>query len=154
MAIEKKNTNAEANTNANAEADDLDPYEIEFLPQFRQGCGADKPFKNQYGVIIGDHDYESAESPLEQWTEQTDPAVMVGEQWVHPYKDIGFQTAENRQYYEQGIAPQSGIFMHPDKNAAYDSATTPAAKALLAKAPLATAPAALANRTAPADPID
>jgi hypothetical protein len=99
--------------------EDLDPYEIEFLPQFRQGRGSHKPFTNQYGVVIGDHDYVSEQSPLEQWTENTDPSVMAGDQWVHPYKDIGFQTEENRDYFERGIEPQSGIFMHPDKNAAY-----------------------------------
>jgi hypothetical protein len=100
--------------------DELDPFEINFLPQFRLGRGPKGPFINQYGVLIGDHEYVSAQSPLEQWTENTDPAVMAGDQWVHPYKDIGFQTKENRDYFEQGIAPQSGIFMHPDKNVAYE----------------------------------
>jgi hypothetical protein len=107
----------------NAALDDvteLDPFEINFLPQFRQGRGPEDPFINQYGVIIGDHEYVSEQSPLEQWTENTDPAVMSGDQWVHPYKDIGFQTTENREYFEQGIQPQSGIFMHPDKNTAYE----------------------------------
>jgi hypothetical protein len=101
------------------EIEDLDPYEIEFLPQFRQGRGSRKPFTNQFGVVIGDHDYVSKQSPLEQWTENTDPSVMAGAQWVHPFKDIGFQTEENRDYFERGIEPQNGIFMHPDKNAAY-----------------------------------
>ncbi|SEP11192.1 DUF3905 domain-containing protein [Paenibacillus sp. OV219] len=96
----------------------LDPYEINFLPGFRQGRGPSAPFVNEFGVTIGDHQYESPESPLSQWTEETDPAVMAGDQWVHPFKDIGFMTSENREYFEQGIAPQSGIFMHPDKNVA------------------------------------
>jgi hypothetical protein len=98
----------------------MDPFEINFLPQFRQGRGPEGPFVNPYGVIIGDHEYVSEQSPLEQWTENTDPAIMAGDQWVHPFKDIGFQTTENREYFEQGIAPQSGIFMHPDKNVAYE----------------------------------
>jgi hypothetical protein len=102
------------------EYEDLDPYEINFLPKFRQGRGAEKPYINQYGVLIGDHDYVSAQSPLEQWTVNTDPAVMSGDQWVHSFKDIGFQTAENRDYFEKDIMPQSGIFMHPDKNVAYE----------------------------------
>jgi hypothetical protein len=102
------------------DAADLDPFEINFLPQFRQGRGPKDPFINQYGVIIGDHEYVSEQSPLEQWTENSDPAVMAGDQWVHPYKDIGFQTTENREYFEQGIQPQNGIFMHPDKNTAYE----------------------------------
>lgn len=99
--------------------EDLDPFEINFLPRFRQGRGPEKAFTNPFGVVIGDHDYESAQSPLEQWTENTDPSVMAGDQWVHPFKDIGFQSDENRDYFERGIAPQSGIFMHPDKNVAY-----------------------------------
>jgi hypothetical protein len=69
--------------------------------------------------VIGDHVYESENSPLEQWTENTDPNVMAGDQWVHPYKDIGFQTEENREYFEEGIQPQGGMFMHPDKDVAY-----------------------------------
>jgi hypothetical protein len=102
------------------EHDDLDPYVIDFLPQFRHGRGSVKPFTNAYGVVIGDHDYESEQSPLEQWTEDSDPFVMAGDQWVHPFKDIGFQTRENRDYFERGIPPQSGIMMHPDKNVAYE----------------------------------
>ncbi len=41
-------------------------------------------------------------------------------EWVHPFKDVGFQSAENREYFEKGIVPQSGIFTHPDKNVAYE----------------------------------
>jgi hypothetical protein len=98
---------------------ELDPYEIEFLPEFQQGRGPRSPFVNEFGVVIGDHLYESGNSPLEQWTEDTDPNVMAGDQWVHPYKDIGFQTAENRDLFEQGIEPQGGMFTHPDKDVAY-----------------------------------
>lgn len=102
-------------------ADDpaLDPYEIEFLPQFREGRGDRAPFVNEYGVVIGDHEYESANSPLSQWSADTDPAVMAGAEWVHPFKDVGFQTAENRDIFEKGLPPTGGVFMHPDKNAAY-----------------------------------
>jgi hypothetical protein len=99
---------------------DLDPFEINFLPQFEKGRGPRQPFVNQYGVVIGDHDYQSSDSPLMQWSEETDPSVMAGDEWVHPFKDIGFHTAENRDYFEKGIPPQSGIFMHPDKDAAYE----------------------------------
>ncbi|MFF2885395.1 DUF3905 domain-containing protein [Paenibacillus sp. NPDC057967] len=84
----------------------LDPYEIEFLPQFREGRGPEAPFLNDYGVVIGDHMYESPHSPLEQWSIDTDPAVMAGDQWVHPFKDIGFLTAENRDWFERGIEPE------------------------------------------------
>ncbi|OCT16025.1 hypothetical protein A8709_10430 [Paenibacillus pectinilyticus] len=99
---------------------ELDPYEIDFLPQFEQGRGPRAPFVNEYGVTIGDHDYESDNSPLEQWTAETNPEVMAGDQWVHPFKDVGFQSAENRELFEEGIVPQSGIFTHPDKNVAYE----------------------------------
>ncbi|CAN7739072.1 DUF3905 domain-containing protein [Paenibacillus sp. LjRoot56] len=99
---------------------ELDPFEIDFLPQFEQGRGPRAPFVNEYGVTIGDHDYESENSPLEQWTSDTNPEVMAGDQWVHPFKDVGFQSAENRELFEEGIKPQSGIFTHPDKNVAYE----------------------------------
>lgn len=101
------------------EQSELDPYEIDFLPQFEQGRGPRVPFVNEYGVTIGDHDYESDNSPLEQWTSDTNPEVMAGDQWVHPFKDVGFQSAENRELFEEGIVPQSGIFTHPDKNVAF-----------------------------------
>ncbi len=92
----------------------LDPYEIEFRPEFRGGKrGPEAPFVNDYGVVIGDHDYESPNSPLQQWSRDTEPSVMAGEQWVHPYKDIGFRTHENRDLFEKGIPPASGLFMHP-----------------------------------------
>ena len=98
---------------------ELDPYEINFLPQFRTGRGPAAPFVNSSGIVIGDHYYESPDSPLSQWSEDTDPAVMAGDEWVHPFKDVGFLTSENMDYFERGIAPQAGIFMHADKNSAY-----------------------------------
>ncbi|UVI33757.1 DUF3905 domain-containing protein [Paenibacillus spongiae] len=97
----------------------LDPYEINFLPQFQHGRGPRSPFVNSSGVVIGDHQYDSPQSPLNRWTTDTDPAVMSGDEWVHPFKDIGFLRDENRDYFEKGIPPQPGIFMHPDKDAAY-----------------------------------
>lgn len=92
---------------------EMDPFEIEFRPEFRDNRGPREPFVNEHGVVIGDHDYSSANSPLEQWSKETEPSVMAGEQWVHPYKDIGFRTKENRDRFERGIAPSSGLFMHP-----------------------------------------
>lgn len=98
----------------------LDPFEIEFRPEFRQDRGPREPFINEYGVLIGDHEYESPQSPLTQWSEETDPAVMSGDQWVHPFKDVGFQSADNRAWFEGGSAPSTGAkFMHADKDAAY-----------------------------------
>ena len=100
---------------------ELDPFEIEFLPEFREGRGPSGLFVNEHGAVIGDHDYASPNSPLENWTEETDPAFMSGDEWVHPFKDVGFHTEENRQLFEQGIQPEAGIFMHPDKDAAFEA---------------------------------
>lgn len=96
----------------------LDPYEIEFLPQFRKDRGPEAPFINEFGVVIGDHMYESEASPLEQWSVETDPAVMAGDQWVHPFKDIGFLTSDNRDRFERGVEPEEGNFAHPEHNTA------------------------------------
>jgi len=97
----------------------LDPFEIEFRPEHRKGRGPRGAFVNEHGVVIGDHDYESPQSPLEQWSEETDPAVMAGDEWVHPYKDIGFHTEENRDYFENNVPPKGGIYMHPTIDVAY-----------------------------------
>lgn len=99
---------------------DLDPYEIEFMPQFEENRGSKEAFINEHDVIIGDHEYESPHSPLQTWSLDTDPAVMAGDQWVHNFKDIGFHSEENRQYFESGIVPQGGMFTHPDKDVAYE----------------------------------
>lgn len=106
-------------------AETPDPFEIDFLPQFREGRGPREPFVNEFGVTIGDHEYESPESPLNQWTKDTDPMTMTGDRWVHPFKDIGFQSAENRDYFEKGIEPsdQGERFMHPSHDAAFRDST-------------------------------
>ncbi len=100
---------------------ELDPFEIEFLPEFEEGRGPREPFVNQHGVLIGDHEYASEHSPLEEWSTETDPAIMAGDEWVHPYKDIGFHSAENKDYFERGIIPQGGIFFHPEQDVAYET---------------------------------
>ncbi|MDP5275051.1 DUF3905 domain-containing protein [Chengkuizengella axinellae] len=100
---------------------DLDPYEINFLPQFKKGRGPKEAFVNEHGVTIGDHEYESPNSPLTKWTDETDPAIMAGDEWVHPYKDIGFQTEENKDYFERGIEPERGKFTHPDKDVSFQA---------------------------------
>ncbi|MFH5187182.1 DUF3905 domain-containing protein [Paenibacillus sp. TAB 01] len=75
--------------------------------------------------MIGDHVYGSPQSPLENWSKDVDPVVMAGDEWVHPYKDIGFHTSENLDLFEKGIAPQGGMFTHPDKDAAYPAYNAP-----------------------------
>ncbi len=120
-----KKTNADIKTELNNKLkglgkSELDPYEIEFLPEFEQGRGTREAFLNEHDVIIGDHEYESPHSPLQNWTKETDPSVMAGDQWVHNYKDIGFHTEENREYFEKGEQLLSGTFMHPDKDVTYE----------------------------------
>jgi hypothetical protein len=111
-----------------------DPFEIEFLPEFRKGRGPEEPFVNPFGVTIGDHEYDSSESPLNQWSTDTDPAVMAGEIWVHPFKDVGFHTQENRDFFEKGVPPKEGMYMHPFKDAAYPAYNGPVEDAPLSEA--------------------
>ncbi|WHY87866.1 DUF3905 domain-containing protein [Neobacillus novalis] len=75
------------------------------------------PFVNKYGVTIGDSLYASNNSPLENWTEDTDPEIMAGDEWVHPTNDIGWNTTENRELLESKRKPQASPFMHPTKDA-------------------------------------
>jgi hypothetical protein len=92
------------------------PHQIN-SPVFKNsGLSMQKPFVNEYGVIIGDSYYDSANSPLNQWSEDVDPAVMAGEQWVHPTNDIGWNTAENRDLVEKNIPSKGVPFMHPTKD--------------------------------------
>lgn len=76
-------------------------------------------FVNEFGVTIGDGTYNSPNSPLNQWTTDTDPSVMSGDQWVHPYNDIGFNTRENRDIFEKGNRPRAYPFMHPTIDVSY-----------------------------------
>ena len=70
-----------------------------------------KPFINEHGVVIGDSYYSSANSPLQQWDTDTDPAEMAGDEWVHPTNDIGWNSTENKELLED--IPPKGQFMHP-----------------------------------------
>jgi hypothetical protein len=89
------------------------PHQIN-APSFKgTGMSIQPPFKNEQGVVIGDSHYSSANSPLENWSEDTDPAIMSGDQWVHPTNDIGWNTAENQELLEEKREPQSYPFMHP-----------------------------------------
>ncbi|MEH7107104.1 DUF3905 domain-containing protein [Bacillus sp. JJ1764] len=86
-------------------------------PSFKgTGIKMEAPFVNQHGVIIGDSQYASCNSPLENWSKETDPAVMAGEEWVHPTNDIGWNTTENRELLESKRRPQASPFMHPTKD--------------------------------------
>ncbi|WP_338470004.1 DUF3905 domain-containing protein [Niallia sp. XMNu-256] len=80
------------------------------------------PFINSYGVTIGDSYYTSKESPLENWSEETDPAIMSGSEWVHPTNDIGWNTLENHELLENLKQPErSEAFMHPTINTGKDA---------------------------------
>ncbi|CAG9620537.1 DUF3905 domain-containing protein [Sutcliffiella rhizosphaerae] len=77
------------------------------------------PFINEQGVVIGDSLYNSEESPLNNWSEEVDPEVMAGDQWVHPTNDIGWNSTENRELIEKQKKPQGVPFTHPDKDVSY-----------------------------------
>lgn len=94
------------------------PHQIN-APSFKgTGIKMQPPFVNSHGVVIGDSIYNSANSPLENWTKDTDPAIMAGEEWVHPTNDIGWNTSENRELLEQKRTPQVP-FMHPTKDVSH-----------------------------------
>jgi hypothetical protein len=95
------------------------PHQIS-APSFKgTGITMQPPFENSHGVIIGDSLYSSPNSPLENWTEDTDPAVMAGDEWVHPTNDIGWNTTENRELLEAKRKPRAYPFMHPTKDVSH-----------------------------------
>jgi hypothetical protein len=95
------------------------PHQIS-APSFKgTGIKMEPPFENSHGVIIGDSLYASPNSPLENWTEDTDPAVMAGDEWVHPTNDIGWNTSENRELLESKRKPKGYPFMHPTKDVSH-----------------------------------
>lgn len=100
----------------NVTLDETMPHQIN-SPSFKgTGIKMEPPFINRFGVTIGDSMYASKNSPLEKWTNETDPAIMSGDEWVHPTNDIGWNTAENRELLENNKQPQSAPFMHPTKD--------------------------------------
>ncbi len=94
------------------------PHQID-APDFKHSTmDMQPPFVNEFGVVIGDSFYDSPQSPLNQWSTETDPAVMAGESWVHPTNDIGWNASENRELAED-IPPQGVPFMHPTRDVSY-----------------------------------
>ncbi|MEO2077335.1 MAG: DUF3905 domain-containing protein [Bacillus sp. (in: firmicutes)] len=92
------------------------PHQIN-APSFEgTGIKMEDPFVNKFGVTIGDSLYASKNSPLENWSEDTDPSIMAGDEWVHPTNDIGWNTTENRELLESKRKPQAVPFMHPTKD--------------------------------------
>ncbi|WP_255357610.1 DUF3905 domain-containing protein [Fictibacillus sp. FJAT-27399] len=89
-------------------------------PSFKgTGMKMQPPFVNDYGVVIGDSKYNSENSPLNNWSEDTDPEIMAGDQWVHPTNDIGWNTAENRDLIEKNVKPKGAPFTHPTKDTSF-----------------------------------
>lgn len=100
----------------NVSLDETLPHQIN-APSFKgTGIKMEPPFINKYGVKIGDSMYASKNSPLENWTKDTDPSIMSGDDWVHPTNDIGWNSTENRELLENKRSPQSFPFMHPTKD--------------------------------------
>lgn len=95
------------------EIDETLPHQIE-SPSFKgTGIKMEAPFINSQGVVIGDSFYSSENSPLENWSKDTDPSIMAGDDWVHPTNDIGWNTSENKDLLERKKRPQASPFMHP-----------------------------------------
>lgn len=95
------------------------PHQIS-SPDFKgTGMAIEPPFINSQGVVIGDSQYSSPNSPLEQWSKETDPAIMSGDEWVHPTNDIGWNTDENNDLIESKRRPKGYPFMHPTKDVSH-----------------------------------
>ncbi|MFC0273528.1 DUF3905 domain-containing protein [Metabacillus herbersteinensis] len=99
--------------------DETLPHQINSPSWKGTGVKMEKPFINEYGVTIGDSFYNSKQSPLNQWSDEIDPEIMSGDQWVHPTNDIGWNTSENRELIEEKKRPTGVPFMHPDKDVGY-----------------------------------
>lgn len=94
------------------------PHQIS-SPDYRKSeKKLEPPFVNKFGITIGDSYYVSEQSPLENWSDEVDPAIMAGDQWVHPTNDIGFNTPENRALVEDKATPEPP-FSHPTEDAGF-----------------------------------
>ena len=100
--------------------DETMPHQIN-SPCFKgTGISMQPPFVNSFGVKIGDSHYASANSPLENWSDELDPSLMAGDEWVHPTNDIGWNTDENRELIESKRKPQAYPFMHPTLDVSHE----------------------------------
>lgn len=113
----EKDSNNPSSENLNIE--ETFPHQIN-SPSFKESeTKMEEPFINKYGVTIGDSHYASDNSPLENWSKETDPAVMAGEEWVHPTNDIGWNLTANRELVEKNKLPQGSPFLHPTKDVSH-----------------------------------
>ncbi|MBJ8051436.1 DUF3905 domain-containing protein [Bacillus cereus] len=89
------------------------PHQMNF-PSFKgTGKQMQQPFINQYDVVIGDSKYNSTNSPLNNWSDEIDPAIMAGEEWIHPTNDIGWISEENQELLKNEVDNKNDAFMHP-----------------------------------------
>ncbi|MED0980791.1 DUF3905 domain-containing protein [Bacillus paramycoides] len=93
--------------------DETLPHQMNF-PSFKgTGKQMQQPFVNQYDVVIGDSKYNSENSPLTNWSDEVDPAIMAGEEWIHPTNDIGWISEENQELLKNEVDNKNDTFMHP-----------------------------------------
>jgi hypothetical protein len=93
--------------------DETLPHQMNF-PSFKgTGKQMQQPFINQYDVVIGDSKYDSTNSPLNNWSDEVDPATMAGEEWIHPTNDIGWISEENQELLKNEVDNKNDAFMHP-----------------------------------------
>ncbi|QWU44185.1 MULTISPECIES: DUF3905 domain-containing protein [Bacillus] len=93
--------------------DETLPHQMNF-PSFKgTGKKMQQPFVNQYDVVIGDSKYDSANSPLNNWSDEVDPAIMAGDEWIHPTNDIGWIAEENQELLKNEVDNKNDAFMHP-----------------------------------------
>ncbi|MBJ7995407.1 DUF3905 domain-containing protein [Bacillus mycoides] len=93
--------------------DETLPHQMNF-PSFKgTGKQMQQPFINQYDIVIGDSKYDSTNSPLNNWSDEIDPAVMAGEEWIHPTNDIGWISEENQELLKNEVDNKNDAFMHP-----------------------------------------
>lgn len=94
------------------------PHQVN-APSFKEtGIKMEAPFVNRYGVVIGDSLYDSNQSPLNNWSDDVDPAIMAGDAWVHPTNDIGWNTEENHEVLHKKRV-ENGFLNHDTHDASY-----------------------------------
>lgn len=98
--------------------DETQPHQIN-APTFKgTGIEMKAPFVNRYGVVIGDSLYDSDDSLLNNWSDEVDPSIMSGDEWVHPTNDIGWNTDENHEMLHQKRA-ENGFLNHDTHDTGY-----------------------------------
>ncbi len=73
-----------------------------------------QPFVNQYDVVIGDSKYNSENSPLNNWSDEVDPAIMAGDEWIHPTNDIGWIAEENQELLKKKLIIKTTLLCIPN----------------------------------------